>query len=247
VIRVLVVDDDFRVAQLHASYVERLEGFEVVGTANSAAEALRLADETGPDLVLLDEYLPDGSGSAAIGRFEAAVIMVSAAYAARYWPGRDPLGERVSVTGPAGPWLRVVGVTADMKYTSRTEPATPIILLPFGQHYAAQAKLHLRTSGDPAALAPALRDAVRAVDPALPMSVAAICCGRSDTTVRSESAPMPRIGRAGSTARCCSRCSASTACSPAASRSGPARSASGWRWVPHRRPSPASSSAKARG
>lgn len=30
-IRVLVVDDDFRVAQLHASYVSQLEGFEIVG------------------------------------------------------------------------------------------------------------------------------------------------------------------------------------------------------------------------
>ena len=46
--------------------------------------------------------------------------------------------------------------------------APPIMLLPFAQHYAAQAKLHVRTAGDPAALAPALRDAIRAVDPALP-------------------------------------------------------------------------------
>jgi response regulator of citrate/malate metabolism len=79
VIRVLVVDDDFRVAQLHASYVARLEGFEVVGTANSAAETLRLADETRPDLVLLDEYLPDAPGSSIARRLGAAVIVVSAA------------------------------------------------------------------------------------------------------------------------------------------------------------------------
>jgi response regulator of citrate/malate metabolism len=79
VIRVLVVDDDFRVAQLHASYVARLDGFEVVGTANSAAEALRLADETRPDLVLLDEYLPDAPGSSIGRRLGAAVIVVSAA------------------------------------------------------------------------------------------------------------------------------------------------------------------------
>ena len=78
-IRVLVVDDDFRVAQLHASYVARLDGFEVVGTANSAAEALRLADETRPDLVLLDEYLPDVPGSSIARRLGAAVIVVSAA------------------------------------------------------------------------------------------------------------------------------------------------------------------------
>jgi two-component system CitB family response regulator len=83
VIRVLVVDDDFRVAGLHASYVGSVPDFEVVGTAHTAADALRLAEELAPDLVLLDEYLPDGSGSALIGRLGAAVIMVSAAADAR--------------------------------------------------------------------------------------------------------------------------------------------------------------------
>ena len=78
-IRVLVVDDDFRVARLHASYVEKAEGFEVVGLAANAREAVRLAQQLRADLVLLDEYLPDAAGSSIIGRLDAAVIMVSAA------------------------------------------------------------------------------------------------------------------------------------------------------------------------
>ena len=59
-IRVLIVEDDFRVAEIHRAYVQRLEGFTVVAEAHTALEALRLAEESRPDLVLLDVYLPDG-------------------------------------------------------------------------------------------------------------------------------------------------------------------------------------------
>jgi len=61
-IRTLIVDDDFRVSRIHAAYVARVPGFEVVGQAHTLQEARRLVEETAPDLVLLDVYLPDGSG-----------------------------------------------------------------------------------------------------------------------------------------------------------------------------------------
>lgn len=61
-IRTVVVDDDFRVADLHRLYAERVGGFEVVGVANSGAGALELAERLRPQLVLLDIYLPDMSG-----------------------------------------------------------------------------------------------------------------------------------------------------------------------------------------
>jgi response regulator of citrate/malate metabolism len=61
-IRTLVVDDDYRVADLHCAYVERVTGFEVAGKAHNGTEALQAVDELKPDLVLLDIYLPDISG-----------------------------------------------------------------------------------------------------------------------------------------------------------------------------------------
>ena len=61
-IRTLVVDDDFRVADLHRLYTEQVGGFEVVGTARTATEALDMVARLRPDLVLLDIYLPDMSG-----------------------------------------------------------------------------------------------------------------------------------------------------------------------------------------
>ena len=97
------------------------------------------------------------------------VIIVNEAYAARYWPGKDPLTQSVSVSGDQGPWLRVVGVVANTKYSTRGEAPPPMIVLPFAQHYRAQAKIHVRTAGDPAALAPLVRDAIRSVDAALPV------------------------------------------------------------------------------
>jgi two-component system CitB family response regulator len=61
-IRTLVVDDDYRVADLHCDYVERVAGFQVAGRVHTGAEAIDAVDELRPDLVLLDIYLPDMSG-----------------------------------------------------------------------------------------------------------------------------------------------------------------------------------------
>jgi two-component system CitB family response regulator len=61
-IRTLVVDDDFRVAELHCAYLERVKGFAVAGQAHSGADALEAVARLRPDLILLDIYLPDMSG-----------------------------------------------------------------------------------------------------------------------------------------------------------------------------------------
>jgi response regulator of citrate/malate metabolism len=61
-IRTLIVDDDYRVASIHAAYVAKIDGFEVVGEAHTAAGALDAVSKLKPDLVLMDVYLPDGSG-----------------------------------------------------------------------------------------------------------------------------------------------------------------------------------------
>ena len=61
-IRVLVVDDDYHVASIHAAYVERTDGFAAVGQAHTAAEARDMTHVVRPELVLMDIYLPDGNG-----------------------------------------------------------------------------------------------------------------------------------------------------------------------------------------
>jgi response regulator of citrate/malate metabolism len=83
-IDVLVVDDDFMVARIHCGFVERIEGFRVVGTASTGEQAVAKVDELRPDLVLLDLYLPDMFGLDVVTRLRAArhdcdVLVISAA------------------------------------------------------------------------------------------------------------------------------------------------------------------------
>jgi response regulator of citrate/malate metabolism len=83
-IRVLIVDDDFMVARIHRGFVERIDGFEVVGTATTGERALAAVAELQPDLVLLDLYLPDIFGLDVLGRLRAAghecdVVVITAA------------------------------------------------------------------------------------------------------------------------------------------------------------------------
>ncbi|OBA61138.1 response regulator receiver protein [Mycobacterium sp. 1100029.7] len=73
---VLVVDDDFRVANLHAEVVSALPGFRMVGTANTLAAA-RKADAA--DLALVDVYLPDGSGIDFIRGLSGDAMVLTAA------------------------------------------------------------------------------------------------------------------------------------------------------------------------
>jgi len=73
---VLVVDDDFRVANMHAGIVDALPGFTVAATVNTLAGA-RKADPV--DLALVDVYLPDGSGVDFVRELRCDSFILSAA------------------------------------------------------------------------------------------------------------------------------------------------------------------------
>ncbi|KAA0024294.1 response regulator [Antrihabitans cavernicola] len=81
---VLIVDDDFMVAEIHRRFVDRTDGFTAVGVARNGAEALDAVAALHPDLVLLDVHLPDMSGLAVLRKLRAdgnpvGVIMITAA------------------------------------------------------------------------------------------------------------------------------------------------------------------------
>jgi response regulator of citrate/malate metabolism len=78
-IRVLVVEDDFRVARVHVDFTQRVDGFEVAATARTAEEARRVLGARPVDLVLLDTYLPDESGLDLLRDITVDAIMLTAA------------------------------------------------------------------------------------------------------------------------------------------------------------------------
>lgn len=97
------------------------------------------------------------------------VVVVNQTFARRFWPKSDPLGQGISVRGPAGPYLTVVGVARDGKYQTMTEDPVPFAYFPLAQEYYPVITLVARSSGDPAAALSAVRANLLAADPDLPI------------------------------------------------------------------------------
>ncbi|WKA57986.1 response regulator [Planococcus shenhongbingii] len=62
-IEVLIIEDDKRIADIHKRFIEKIEGFQVVGSAYTGAEAKDWIQVLKPQLILLDVYLPDIKGT----------------------------------------------------------------------------------------------------------------------------------------------------------------------------------------
>jgi putative ABC transport system permease protein len=107
-------------------------------------------------------------------------MVINEALAREAWPGEDPIGKRVACCeeGPGGNpnWKVVVGVVADTRALGLAREPGPEFYLPVAQAPRAAwnwldrtMTLAVRTSGEPIAAAGAVRDAVRAVDPTVPV------------------------------------------------------------------------------
>jgi predicted permease len=110
------------------------------------------------------------------------VVIVNETFARRHFPGEDPLG-RTLITGMGGLPSQIVGVAADVRSTTLNAPPEPDYFLPALQRPETFTNILVRTDLGPAAMAPLVRDALRMVDPELPLLQPQALSTRIDQTV----------------------------------------------------------------
>ncbi|QTN00642.1 response regulator [Sediminibacillus dalangtanensis] len=75
-LQVIIAEDDFRVAQIHEAFLEKVPGMKLVGKAVNAKETLQLLSEYAVDLILLDVYMPDQLGTDLLHRIRESYPMI---------------------------------------------------------------------------------------------------------------------------------------------------------------------------
>ena len=101
------------------------------------------------------------------------VVMVNESFVRRYWPGQDAVGKRIQMgfarngARNDSPYLEVVGVVKDGKYSTLGEEATPFFYLNQAQRYQPSPTLIVRTRGNPIEYLRAVRNEVAALDKSL--------------------------------------------------------------------------------
>jgi predicted permease len=104
------------------------------------------------------------------------VVIINEDVAKHYFPRQDPIGKRLQ-TGdpdPTAPWDTIIGVVGNVKYSGLDSPPTPQLYVPFNAAdwigWSHSMYLAIRTSGDPASLAPAVRKAIDTIDRDIPLA-----------------------------------------------------------------------------
>lgn len=83
-VEVLIVEDDLKIAEINRRFIEKVEGFHVIGIATDAVQAKEQLEILTPQLVLLDVYLPGANGIDLLAYIrqhyrDTDVIMITAA------------------------------------------------------------------------------------------------------------------------------------------------------------------------
>src|SRR5271167_2734687 len=94
-----------------------------------------------------------------------AVAIINQYMAQKFWPNEDALGRRLSVKGPSGPFIEVVGIVQDGKYQNVTEDPQPYFYVPLEQSYQSIRTFHVRASVPPETLALQIESQIQELAP----------------------------------------------------------------------------------
>jgi ABC-type antimicrobial peptide transport system permease subunit len=97
--------------------------------------------------------------------------VVNSTLASRLFPNEDPIGKRVRFASPNQPWMTIIGVVGDIRHGSLEEVPRPELYITYRQGPPVGPFLVIRTAGEPAALATAVRQAIRDLGADPPMDV----------------------------------------------------------------------------
>jgi predicted permease len=115
------------------------------------------------------------------------VAVVNQEFGRRFFPNEDALGKRVRFSGEKRE-VEIVGMVADTRYENLRQDIQPLIYTPWRQEVAKIGDMHfaLRAPGEPTALAASARQAVRELDPNLPVTLVSTQKARSQATLGQE-------------------------------------------------------------
>jgi predicted permease len=97
------------------------------------------------------------------------VAIINETMAKQFWPAENPIGKRFSLASDAGPFVEVVGVAHDGKYTTPAEDPQPYFYLPLGQNFISERTLQIRSTMPPETLVPEVQRQILALDANAPI------------------------------------------------------------------------------
>ena len=101
----------------------------------------------------------------------ARVVVIDENLAGQYFPGENPIGKHIRGGAPGPDWGEIIGVVGHIYQSDlAADSGKGVYYYCMGQLTAPFGSIVLKTAGDAAGLATAIREAVRAVDPAQPVS-----------------------------------------------------------------------------
>ena len=107
------------------------------------------------------------------GPDDALVVVINETFARQHFPGEDPIGQMIAFDRAATPestWFEIVGIVGDQHQHSPRVPARAEVFESRHQDWGRGGWLVMKTTGDALSAVPAVRDALRELDPRIPLS-----------------------------------------------------------------------------